>query len=265
LPCVGGDEWQFGGPSGTRVTSSGFAVRRTAGDGQKTLRLQGRFVGRSRAIVRLELRSARRGGCVFRAWFVTHVTYRLKGSCTPRGTKTLASSATGRVFLHVDADDVGAYTGHAYGCLFASRERLALSEDVEPDLYVAAAATVGSTAALAIYECPTDCGGRITIIDLTTAQTMREDEVNPLCNQPTDEPPEVSTLVLAPSLSYAYIADPEYGDRTSPPSVKDVVKNVAGTSTLLDCGTAIAPKSLTLADGALTWSNGGQPRTAPLE
>jgi len=94
---------------------------------------------------------------------------------------------------------------------------------------------------------------------------MREDEVDPLCNQPTDEPPEVSTLVLAPSLSYAYIADPEYGDRTSPPSVKDVVKNVAGTSTLLDCGTAIAPHSLALADGALTWSNGGQPRTAPLE
>jgi hypothetical protein len=265
LPCVGGDEWQFGGPSGTRVTSSGFAVRRTAGHGQKTLRLRGRFVGRSRAIVRLELRSARRGGCVFRARFVTHVTYRLKGSCTPRGTKTLASSTTGRVFLHVDADDVGAYTGHAYGCLFASRERFSLSEDVEPDLYVSAAATVGSTAALAIYECPTDCGGRIAIIDLTTAQTTREDEVDPLCNQPTDQPPEVSTLVLAPSLSYAYIADPEYGDRSSPSSVKDVVKNVAGTSTLLDCGTAIAPKSLTLADGTLMWSNGGQPRTAPLE
>ena len=265
LPCVGDDEWQFGGPSGTRVTSSGFAVARTAGQGQKTLRLQGRFVGGSRAIVRLELRSARRGGCVFRARFVTHVTYRLKGSCTPRGTKTLASSATGRVFLHVDADDVGAYTGHAYGCLFASRERFSLSEDVEPDLYVAAAATVGSTAALAIYECPTDCGGRIAIIDLTTAQTLREDEVDPLCNQPTDEPPEVSALVLAPSGSYAYIADPEYGEATSPPSVKDVVKNVAGTPTLLDCGTAIAPKSLALGDGTLTWSNGGQPRTAPLE
>ena len=256
---------QFGDSSGTRVTSSGFAVARTAGQGQKTLRLQGRFVGGSRAIVRLELRSARRGGCVFRARFVTHVTYRLKGSCTPRGTKTLARSATGRVFLHVDADDVGAYTGHAYGCLFASRERFSLSEDVEPDLYVAAAATAGSTAALAIYECPTDCGGRIAIIDLTTAQTLREDEVGPLCNQPTDEPPEVSALVLAPSGSYAYIADPEYGGGTRPPSVKDVVKNVAGTPTLLDCGTTIAPKSLTLADTTLTWSNGGQPRTAPLE
>ena len=263
LPCVGGDTWQFGDPSGTRITSSGFAVRQTASDGQRTLRLRGRFVGRSRAIVRLELRSARRGGCVFRARFVTHITYRLKGSCTPRGTKTLARSATGRVFLHVDADDVGAYTGHAYGCLFASHERLALSEDVEPDLYVAAAATVGSTAALAIYECPTDCGGRIALIDLTTAETLREDEVDPLCNQPTDEPPEVSALVLAPSLSYAYIADPAYGDRTK--SVKDVVKNVAGTPTLLDCGTAIGPKSLTLADGTLRWSNGGQPRTAPLE
>jgi len=59
LPCVGGDEWQFGGPSGTRVTSSGFAVAGTAGQGEKTLRLRGRFVGASRAIVRLELRSAR--------------------------------------------------------------------------------------------------------------------------------------------------------------------------------------------------------------
>ena len=63
LPCVGGDEWQFGGLSGTRVTSS---VRgwRTASQGQKTLRLQGRFVGGTRAIVRLELRSARAvAGC----------------------------------------------------------------------------------------------------------------------------------------------------------------------------------------------------------
>jgi len=149
--------------------------------------------------------------------------------------------------------------------LFASGERFALSEDVKPDLYVAAAATVDSTAALAIYECPTDCGGRIAIIDLTTAQTLREDRVDPRCNQPTDEPPEVNALVLAPSASYAYIADPKYGQPTSPPSVKDVVRNVAGTSTLLDCGTEIAPHSLALADSTLTWSNGGQPRTAPLE
>jgi len=60
LPCVGGDEWQFGGPSGTRVTSSGFAVAGTAGHGEKTLRLRGRFVGASRAIVRLD---SLRGRC----------------------------------------------------------------------------------------------------------------------------------------------------------------------------------------------------------
>src|SRR4029079_6372236 len=117
----------------------------------------------------------------------------------------------------------------------------------------------------AMYECPTDGGGRIAIIDLTTAQTLREDGVDPLCNQPTDKTPEVSALVLAQSGSSAYIADPEYGEATRPPSVKDVVKNVAGTATLLDCGTAIAPKTLTLADTTLTRSHGGQPRTAPLE
>src|SRR3954463_16388764 len=74
LPCVGRQEWQFGGLAGTRVTGSRFVVSRTAGGGQKVLRLQGRFVGRSSAVVRLELRSARKGGCVFRTRFVTRVS-----------------------------------------------------------------------------------------------------------------------------------------------------------------------------------------------
>jgi hypothetical protein len=265
LPCVGRHEWQFGGLSGTRLAGSGFVVRRTAGSGQKVLRLRGEFVGRSRAIVRLELRSARNGGCVFRARFVTRVTRRLEGSCTPRGTKTLARSDTGRIFRERDTDDLGGHTHHAYGCLFATRKRFFLSEDEEPDLYVAAAATAGPLAAIAQYNCPTDCGGRIDIVDLTSAQSMRSDGVAPFCGQPTDQPPEVSALVLAPSGSYAYTADPAYGQVVSPPSVKDVVKSVGGTTTLLDCGTAIAPHSLTLADSTLTWSNGGQTRTASLE
>lgn len=265
LPCVGRQEWQFGGLSGTRVTSSGFTVRRTGGHGQKTLALRGRFVGRDRAIVRLELRSARRGGCVFRIRFVTRVTRRLEGSCTPRGTKTLARSATGRIFRQLDTDDLGGHTNHAYGCLLATHKRFFLSEDEEPDLWVAAAATAGSLAAIAQYNCPVDCGGAIDIVDLTDARTMRSDDVNPFCDQPTDEPPEVSALVMAPSGAYAYTADPKYGEATNPPSVKDVVKNAGGTTNLLDCGTAIAPHSLALADSTLTWSNGGEARTAPLE
>jgi hypothetical protein len=94
---------------------------------------------------------------------------------------------------------------------------------------------------------------------------MRSDDVNPFCDQPTDEPPEVSALVLAPSGAYAYTADPKYGEATNPPSVKDVVKNAGGTTNLLDCGSAIAPHSLALADSTLTWSNGGetgQPRSS---
>jgi hypothetical protein len=265
LPCVGRQEWQFGGLEGTHVAGSRFTVGRTAGRGQKILRMRGQFVDRSRAIVRLELRSARDGGCVFRTRFVTRVSRRLDGSCTPRGTKTLARSDEGRVFRERDTDDLGDHTRHAYGCLFATRKRFFLSDDEEPDLYVAAAATAGPLAAIARYNCPTDCGGRVDIVDLTSGRRVRSDGVAPFCDQPTDQPPEVSALVLAPSGSYAYTADPAYGQPTSPPSVKDVVKGVEGTTTLLDCGTAIAPHSLALAGSMLTWSNGGQKRTASLE
>jgi hypothetical protein len=243
------------------VNGSTFTVRRAARQGKDTLGLRVQFAKR-RAVIRLTLRSARRGGCVFRTRFVAHVTRRLQGTCTPPRTATLARSASGRIFAQTDADDLGGRTRNAYGCLFAERKRFFLSQHEPPDDYVAAAATAGSLAAIARYVCPTDCGGSVDIFDLATGQRVRRDAVAPMCDQPTTQPPEVTSLVLAPSGAYAYIAR---GYFNQPPAVNDVVKNVAGNNTLLDCGTAIAPRSLSLSGSMLSWLNSGEARTAPLD
>jgi hypothetical protein len=225
------------------------------------LYLQVRFAER-RASVRLVLRSARRGGCVFRTRFAAKVTRRLEGTCTPPRTATLARSASGRIYAQTDADDRGGRTRNAYGCQFGERKRFFLTQHEPPDDYVAAAATGGSLGAVARYVCPLDCGGSVAVVDLATGQQVRRDDVAPMCNQPTTQPPEVASLVLAPSGSYAYIAG---GYFDQPPAVNDVVKNVAGSNTLLDCGTGIAPRSLSLSGSTLSWLNSGEPRTAPLE
>ena len=261
LPCVGRREWSVAGQKGTHVTGSTVTVGRAARNGTDRLRLRVRFAKR-RAFIDLVLRSARRGGCVFRTRFVAHVTRRLQGTCTPPRTATLARSASGRIFAQTDADDLGGRTRNAYGCLFGVRKRFFLNQHESPDDYVAAAATAGSLGAIARYVCPTDCGGSVEIVDLATGQGVRRDDIAPMCNQPTTQPPEVTSLVLAPSGSYAYIAR---GYFTQPPAVNDVVKNVAGNNTLLDCGTAIAPRSLSLSGSMLSWLNSGEPRTAPLD
>jgi hypothetical protein len=262
LPCVGRAEWAVDGRAGTHVAGARFRVRRTAGHGHDTLRLVGHFAGRG-AIVRVFLGSDRHGRCAFRGRIVTHVTRRLRGSCTPRRTRTLALSSQGRVFDETDRDDLGGASRNAYGCAFRSRRRFFLSEDERPDEFVAAAATAGSLAATASYSCPLDCSAGIGLVDLVSGRTVRSGFVDQFCNQSQDEPPEVSALVLSPSGSYAYIA--RGFEAGSKPTVNDVVKNVAGRETALDCGTGIGPHSLSLRGSTLHWTNGGQERTAPLE
>ena len=261
LPCVGGGEWSVAGERGSVVDGSDYTVRRTARGGADTLRLHAKFAGR-RATVQLTLRSTRHGGCVFRTRVAARVTQRLQGTCTPAHTTTLARSATGRIFAQRDAADLGGHTRNVYGCLFAEGKRFYLSQHEPPDDYVAAAATAGSLGAVAVYVCPADCGGAVEVVDLTTGQPARRDDVEPMCNQSRDQPPEVARLVLAASGSYAYVAG---GYDDPPTAVKDVVKNVGGANTLLDCGTNIDSRSLSLTGTTLSWLNGGERQATPLE
>jgi hypothetical protein len=261
LPCVGRDEWSLAGATGTHISGAGFTVLRSARQGQDRLSLRGRFL-HSRVRVRVRLRSTRQQGCSYGTTLTARLTRRLKGSCNPRRTTTLARSSTGRVFAERDAADLGGATRNAYGCLFGTRERFFLTEHESPDDYVAAAAIADPLVAVANYRCPADCGGRVDVVDLRLGQPVRFDYIQPMCNQDTGQPPEVSALALAPSGSYAYIAGAYAGAR---PSINDVVKNVGGENTLLDCGAGIAPRSLTLGGSTLRWSNGGMTHTAPLD
>lgn len=184
--------------------------------------------------------------------------------CRSQRAKTLARSATGRVFQQYKlrgGDLDGGWVPHAYACLFATpKRRLDLGQNYD-DETVDLPRLTGNF--LAYFKGETTIAGyfaELRVLDLRDPISVRIVDATPLTTTPEQQGPFLTEdLVLKANGSVAWTV---YSSGASEP--KQLWALDSAGQRLLDSGPGLELESLELSGSTLTWLHGGMPRSATL-
>lgn len=179
--------------------------------------------------------------------------------CVPAGSKTVKETRTVRI---VRKD------GLTYGCHLASGRRTYLGD--EPDdtgfFFITTLRISGDYVGYNLAASSNEgTVASIVVRNLRTGRTVRATPARGLPQLDGDSV-KVSDLELKPNGSVAWVFRIV---KLAPPfpvsyEVRRLQGSARSSSTLLDSGPGIGPRSLTLRRSRLAWLNGGQPRAARL-
>lgn len=190
-----------------------------------------------------------------------------KRGCFPKDGHGVLRTDRARIFSRPGGPDF-------YGCLFATGRPLAIGEEEAPDSGSGTFLNGFRVAGPFVAYIESGSGRYEPTVDHLWLYDLRRSHDEDLATFGFLYPPpypaplrkvRITDMELKRTGATAWIHQPLLADTfDSPLGPPQVMKHDRGGTASLDTGPGIDPKSLTLSGSTLTWTNGGQPRTATL-
>jgi len=181
-------------------------------------------------------------------------------SCRSQRAKTDLRNSDGRVFEQLRLEGSGEFFPHAYACLFSVNKRFPLSRNWDEETIETPRLTAPYAAYVRVFCGVGSCTPLIEVRDLRDGHRFRNLDVS--SETLPGRAREVADLELKANGSVAWIVD-RFEFMGSPHTIDVVAVDSAGRR-VLDSGTDVDPKSLTLTGSTLTWVKSGATRSASL-